>query len=156
MEFTCTRASTHPQRLPNCLFTWRTIRIENEDQRVPNIDSAQYNTPRRSRRVWFTMAIRISSAVSANSLWIEESSTLVVNAHAALILLCREVAVGQVLKISDLKIGAERKRRAVMVGARYARAAEIGIGLLEPFADFWLLPNPPTERAQFRAAAHHE
>src|SRR5260221_3622164 len=133
-----------------------TIRIENEDQRVPNIDSAQYNTPRRSRRVWFTMAIRISSAVWANSLWIEESSTLVVNAHGALILLCREVAVGQVLKISDLKTGAERKCRVVMVGARYAGAAEVGIELLEPFADFWRVVNPPQDWAQFRAAANHE
>ena len=131
-------------------------RIETEDQLVPTIDSPQYSIPRRSRRVWFTMAIRISSAASGNSLWIEESSTLVVNAHGALILLCREVAVGQVLKISDLKIGAERKCRVVMVGARCAGAAEVGIELLEPFADFWRAPNPPQDWAQFRVAANHE
>ncbi len=123
---------------------------------MPTIDSPQYNIPRRSRRVWFTMPIKISSAVSGNSLWTEESSTLVVNAHGALILLCREVSVGQVLKISDLKSGAERKCRVVMVGARYAGAAEVGIELLEPFANFWRVPNPPQDWAQFGVATSHE
>ena len=123
---------------------------------MPTINSPQCNIPRRSRRVWFTMPIRISSAGSGNSIWIEESSTLVVNAHGALILLCREVAVGQVLKISDLKIASERKCRVVMVGARYAGAAEVGIELLEPFADFWRVPNPPQDWAQFRVGTIHE
>jgi hypothetical protein len=77
----------------------------------------------------------------------EETSTLVVNAHGALILLNHEVAVGQTLTISDLRNGSERKCRVVMLGAKTSGMNEVGIELLQP--DFWRVPNAPSDWAQF-------
>jgi hypothetical protein len=108
-----------------------------------------YATLRRSRRIWFTMPIGVSCLLSERLAWTEETSTLVVNAHGALILLNHEVAVGQTLTISDLRNGSERKCRVVMLGAKTSGMNEVGIELLQPFDDFWHAPNVPSDWAQF-------
>jgi hypothetical protein len=111
-----------------------------------------YATPRRSRRIWFTMPIGVSCLLSERLAWTEETSTLVVNAHGALILLNHEVVVGQTLTISDLRSSSERKCRVVMIGAKTSGMNEVGIELLQPFDDLWRVPNAPSDWAQFASA----
>lgn len=108
-----------------------------------------YTTPRRSRRIWLTMPIRVSCWLMERLAWTEETSTLVVNAHGALILLSHEVAVGQVLRIGRLRSDMERKCRVVMIGVKASGMYEVGIELLEPSNDFWRVDNPPSDWAQF-------
>ena len=111
-----------------------------------------YITTRRSRRIWHTMPIRVSQVISGTLQWTEETSTLVVNAHGALILLQHEVTVGQALTISDMSTGIERKCRVVMSGSRTSGMTEVGVELLEPFNDFWRVIDPPRDWAEFRDA----
>jgi hypothetical protein len=111
-----------------------------------------YITTRRSRRIWLTMPIRVSQVISGTLQWTEEASTLVVNAHGALILLHHEVTVGEALTISDMSTGAGRKCRVVMIGSRTSGMNEVGVELLEPFDDFWRAIDPPREWMEFRQA----
>jgi hypothetical protein len=84
----------------------------------------------------------------------EETSTLVVNAHRVLILLNHEVAIGQVLTIGDLGSAEQRKCRVAMLGARTSGMAEVGIELLEPFANFRRVRVPPPDWAAFESTAN--
>lgn len=116
-----------------------------------NSQPTTFAIPRRSRRIWFTMPIRISLFVDEQLQWEEETSTLVVNAHGALILLNHEVAAGQVLSIADLGSAEQRKCRVVMLGARTSGMTEVGIELLEPVAHFWRVSNPPPDWAPYQS-----
>jgi len=125
----------------------RTFSIRN--RLVTSSQSTTYSTPRRSRRIWFTMPIRISFLVEERVQWEEETSTVVVNAHGALILLNHEVTVGQVLAVSDLGSAEGRKCRVVMLGARTSGMTEVAIELLAPYGSFWRVSNPPPDWAAF-------
>jgi hypothetical protein len=117
-----------------------------------NFQPAAFATPRRSRRIWFVMPIRISFFVAEQLQWEEETSTLVVNAHGALILLNHEVSAGQVLTIANLGSAERHKCRVVMLGARTSGMTEVGIELLEPAATFWRVKNPPPDWAALQSA----
>ena len=99
------------------------------------------------------MPICVSHSVSERQEWREETSTVVVNAHGALILLNHDVEVGQMLKLSDVKTGDGRPCRVVMIGTRLQGLVEVGVELLAPFNDFWRTTNPPSDWAQFCDAA---
>jgi hypothetical protein len=111
---------------------------------------AAYSVTRRSQRIWLTMPIRVSLNVADWLQWTEETSALVVNAHGALVLLSKEVQVGQSLTLSDVRTDQRRKCRVVMIGVRTANMNEVGVELLEPFNDFWRALDPPKGLAQFR------
>jgi hypothetical protein len=75
----------------------------------------------------------------------EETSTLLVKAHGALLLLSTEVTTEQRLTPAD--IGTEQKRecREVMIGFRTSNMNEVGVELLDPFDGFWQALNPPRD-----------
>ena len=100
------------------------------------------------------MPIRISLFVDEQLQWEEETSTLVVNAHGALILLNHVVSTGHVLTIGDLGSAEQRKCRVVMLGARTSGMSEVGIEFLEPFANFWRVRTPPPDWAAFASPAN--
>jgi hypothetical protein len=119
----------------------------------PNITAAEpsgYSIARRSQRIWLTMPIRVAFSVADQVQWTEETSTLIVNAHGALILLRNEVQVGQSLTLSDVRTNKRRDCRVVTIGAHTANMKEVGVELLEPFNDFWRVLDPPKDWAQFR------
>ena len=114
-------------------------------------EPSTYSTPRRSRRIWFTAPVLVSFTFSERLQWTEETSTIVVNAHGALILLGREVAVGQVLTLADVKTNERRRCRVAMIGDSTGEMTEVGVELLEPYGDFWSVPDPPGDWAPFKS-----
>ena len=95
-----------------------------------------YSTPRPSQRIWLTMPIHVLFEVSDRLQRAGETSTLVVNAHGALILLTTEVTVGQRLTLADIRTEQKRECRVVMIGFRTSNVNEVGVELREPFDGF--------------------
>lgn len=124
----------------------------NSSSNMASTRPPSYSTPRRSQRIWLTIPIHVSFEVSDRLQRAEEASTLVVNAHGALILLSTEVTVGQRLTLADIRTEQKRECRVVMIGFRTSNVNEVGVELREPFDGFWRALNPPRDWTQFREA----
>lgn len=114
-----------------------------------SVPPTRYASVRRSQRVWFTSPIRVSGSNAAGTQWSEETSTLIVSAHGALILLEHSVVQDQTLTLSRLNFPEERACRVAMVGKQTGGMLEVGLELLGPYNNFWNVPNPPADWANF-------
>jgi len=75
----------------------------------------------------------------------EKTSTVVVNAHGALILLKEAVTSGQELLIRNVKTGEELPCTVVDVGKEQGGVSEVGIAFAEPAVLFWHVAFPPED-----------
>jgi hypothetical protein len=75
----------------------------------------------------------------------EETRTLVVNAHGALISLAAEVAVGQTVRILHKASGQSRDCRLIYVGGVQAGKSQVGVEFIEPCPGFWQIDFPPDD-----------
>ena len=100
-------------------------------------------TRRRSHRVLLHVPITVSS-VDPKSEFSEQTSTLVVNAHGALITLQAKANQNQKLLISS---AASEKRpcRVVYVGPTLQGRTQYGIEFAEPAPNFWHITFPPED-----------
>ncbi len=78
--------------------------------------------------------------------WSEESHTLVVNAHGALIALAVKVQLGQELVLKNRVSGEQQECRVVHVGEEQEDKAEVGIAFAHPAPHFWHVDFPPGDR----------
>ena len=105
--------------------------------------SSKYMQQRRSLRILLSIPIRVNGSRHDGHRFAEESRTLVVSAHGALILLSEEVIPGQILTIQHLKAGEQCDCKVVEIGVRHDNKREIGIELVEPSPKFWHVGFPP-------------
>jgi len=75
----------------------------------------------------------------------EETQTLVVNAHGALITLAAKVTPGQTLILRNPVTGEEQECRVVHIGNRLAEKTEVGIEFMQPAPKFWRIAFPPED-----------
>jgi PilZ domain len=101
---------------------------------------------RRSQRVILSLGVTVRTEDAPKEAAFEEqTSTLVVNAHGALIVLTGKVKKGQNLRITNRASHAQEKCRVVYVGAASGGKAQIGIEFLNPSPDFWHIAFPPED-----------
>jgi hypothetical protein len=101
---------------------------------------------RRSQRVILSLRVivRTEDGPKAAS-FEEETHTLVVNAHGALIALEGKVTRGQKLRVTNRATKAEQVCRVASLGATSEGKAQIGIEFLKPSPDFWQISFPPED-----------
>jgi hypothetical protein len=75
----------------------------------------------------------------------EAGLTLIVNAHGAVVMLERRVALGQKVMVTNVKSGDECEGAVAFVGPAYAGLARVGIQFSRPAPGFWMLSSPPTD-----------
>lgn len=73
----------------------------------------------------------------------EETFTLAVNAHGALLLLATGVALGQRLTLINPKNWDEREARVAYLGPAHVGLAKVGIEFTRPAPEFWSVSSPP-------------
>lgn len=101
---------------------------------------------RRSMRVMLSVAIMIRGKNrDGKSFFDEETKTLVVNAHGALILLGPEVAANQKITITNKRTQKSEGCRVVYVGAKQAGKAQVAIEFDTPAPKFWGISFPPED-----------
>jgi hypothetical protein len=104
------------------------------------------NSRRRSQRVILTMpvTVRTEEGVRENS-FEEETHTLIVNLHGALILLAGKVIKGQKLRLKNRKTQIEQACQVASLGAKSEGKTQVGVEFLKPSPDFWRISFPPED-----------
>lgn len=97
---------------------------------------------RRSERVLIDVPLIISA--EDKQAFQEETFTLVVSAHGALVMLATRVALGQKVVLTNPKNLDEREGTVAYVGPAYAGLARVGIQFSKPAPDFWAIESPPS------------
>ncbi len=101
---------------------------------------------RRSQRVIVTLAVTIrTDGAPKESSFEEETQTLLVNVHGALILLRGKVVKGQKLRLTNRRTKEEQLCRVATVSPASGGKAQIGIEFLKPSPDFWRISFPPED-----------
>lgn len=75
----------------------------------------------------------------------EETDSLIVNAHGALILLATHVSKDKFLTIRNPKTGKEILARITMLGERFMGKTEVGLEFIRPAPEFWALETTPED-----------
>ncbi len=117
--------------------------------RMPNrgaIQSTRWVNARHSQRVVLRVRVLVRAQFENESSSIsEESHTLVVNVHGALIVLAMAVEPGQTLVLRNCITEEEQQCSVVHVGEKKADKREVGIAFAHPAPHFWQIDFPPAD-----------
>jgi len=101
---------------------------------------------RRSQRVILTLAITVRTLdASSQASFTEETQTLVVNVHGALVLLSGRVTKGQRLILTNRATKTEQECRVASIGSHSDGKTQVGVEFLQPSPDFWRISFPPSD-----------
>jgi hypothetical protein len=100
---------------------------------------------RRSMRVLLSVPIHASGKTVAKKDFLEETRTLVVNAHGALISLAEKVVTGDRVIISNKATKHSVECRVVYAGAVQGGKAQVGVEFVKPSPSFWQIDFPPED-----------
>jgi hypothetical protein len=100
---------------------------------------------RRSMRVLLSVPILVTGKTVDNKDFREETRTLVVNAHGALISLAAGVASGQRFTVHNKATEQSIECKIVYLGNPQAGKTQMGIEFVKPLASFWQIDFPPDD-----------
>ena len=100
---------------------------------------------RRSQRVCLRLPIVVFREGTGTTVASEETSTLTVSAHGALIQLGLTVEIGQLLRIKNAQTTEELVCRVVNLGPEHSSKHEVGVEFEAPSPRFWRIAFPPAD-----------
>lgn len=100
---------------------------------------------RRSQRVCLSLSITVFREGPGKNVASEETTTLIVNAHGALIQLALTVEIGQLLRIKNTQTLEELVGRVINLGPDQPGKREVGIEFEVPSPRFWRIAFPPSD-----------
>ena len=103
------------------------------------------NNRRRSQRVVLRVRVAVIAPGPDKQMVREETETLVVNAHGALIHMNLKIAVGQVVILQNPETSEEQPCRITRCTAIGEGKHEVGIEFLKPAPKFWRVAFPPED-----------
>jgi hypothetical protein len=109
------------------------------------------NTPlntgarRRSQRVLMQVAVRIRGTDAQGRTIEEETETLAINAHGALVLMQARVTSGAKIQLQHKKTQEEHECHVAFLGPVRSGKAEIGLEFSSPHPTFWRVAFPPED-----------
>ena len=107
--------------------------------------SPQQPVVRRSHRLYLQLRVRVHGNLPDSTTFSEETVTLVVNAHGALIKMEADVRIGQTLIVQVASTGETQKVRVVFISDREDGKLHVGVELISPNAHFWHVSFPPED-----------
>ncbi len=115
--------------------------VSRQDKQAVTVEASR----RRSMRVLLSVPIRVTGKTAANEDFEEQTRTLVVNAHGALISLQAPVGANQRLTVEHKATNESRECRVVHVGTQAAGKIQVGIEFVKPSGTFWQIDFPPDD-----------
>jgi PilZ domain len=112
-----------------------------QDKKAPQFGAGR----RRSMRVLLSVPILVTGKNSEQQEFHEETRTLVVNAHGALILLATPVVAGQQITLSNKATKESRGCRVVYLGTPNDGKVQMGVEFVKPSPSFWQIDFPPDD-----------
>jgi hypothetical protein len=107
--------------------------------------SANPTVRRRSQRVLMQVAIRVKGVDAQGKAFEEDSETLAINAHGALILLQARVTSGSKVVMRHKRTEEEQECHVVFLGPVRSGKAEIGLEFSVARPTFWRVAFPPED-----------
>jgi hypothetical protein len=104
------------------------------------------STRRRSQRVIVSVAVTVSSEPgSKDAAFQEDTQTLVVNAHGAMVALAAKVVKGQTLRLVNRATQQQLTCKVVYIGPATGGKIQVGIDFTSSAPDFWRIAFPPED-----------
>lgn len=109
------------------------------------------NTPihtgarRRSQRVLMQVGIRVRGTDGQGKNFEEQTETLAINAHGALILLTARLTSGSLVHMKHNKTEEEQECKVAFLGPVRAGKSEVGLEFSAPRPTFWRVAFPPED-----------
>lgn len=100
---------------------------------------------RRSMRVLLSVPIIVSGKNANNQDFKEETRTLVVNAHGALIALEAHVVAQKNVMLSNKSTQQSIECRVVHIGSAQGGKTQVGVEFIKPSGKFWQIDFPPDD-----------
>jgi hypothetical protein len=101
---------------------------------------------RRSQRVIVTLPVTVrTEGGPKETSFEEETHTIVVNSHGALIGLRGKVAKGQKLRVTNRATKEEQLCQVASVAPTPGGKPQVGVEFLKPSPDFWRISFPPED-----------
>jgi hypothetical protein len=116
---------------------------------TPHDHSATRVEARRSQRVLLRIPIQVKGFPEEGIPINEDTTTVEVNAHGALIVLAMRVRPGQKLVLRNWGNAKEQECRVVHVKEIHGAKNEVGIAFSIPQAKFWNIQFPPEDWKPF-------
>jgi len=111
---------------------------------IPNT-SAHPGPKRRSQRVLMQVPVRLRGTDAQGRSFDEETETLAISAHGALVLLQTRLTSGSVVRLQHKKTFEEQECQVVFLGPVRGNKAEIGLEFSAPRPQFWRVAFPPED-----------
>lgn len=115
----------------------RTHQIEAKMRNQSGPPAVRYFERRRSPRSLLDMPLVVRGLSLEKKPFREETATISVNAHGALIALSTRVVIGQTLVLMDPQNRDERDGRVARFGPQDARLARVCVEFAQPAPEFW-------------------
>jgi len=100
---------------------------------------------RRSQRVLMKIPVRLSGQTGPGSLFEEETHTLAISAHGALIAVSKQVNKGQRLSLSNVQTRSALECVVAHIGKREGELIQVGVEFMLPNPIFWHVAFPPKD-----------
>jgi len=98
---------------------------------------------RRSERVLLDVPVVLQGETADHRAFREETFTVTVSAHGALLMLHAKVTLGQRVTLANPENQDKRTARVAYVGGDHAGLAQVGIEFEQPAPQFWPVTSPP-------------
>ena len=112
---------------------------------VPPPTNGDSNAQRRSQRVTIKVSVLVLAEGAENKPVSEETRTVTVNAHGAMVLLGLKVSIGQLLTLRNSRTGEEVACRVVYLSPHESEKRQVGVDFMEPCPRFWRISFPPPD-----------
>lgn len=113
--------------------------------KAPTTTNATGSNKRRSQRVILSVPVSISGKKADGAEFQEDTMTLVLNAHGALISLANRVKESQSLLIRNKGSQEPQECRVVYIGHSDGGKTQVAIEFLQPVPQFWHISFPPED-----------
>src|SRR5579859_1322987 len=110
----------------------------------PNMHSHS-GPKRRSQRVLMQVPVRLLGANAQGASFEEETETLAISAHGALVLLATRLTSGSTIVLQHKGTREQQECHVVFLGPVRGNKAEIGLEFSAPRPQFWRVAFPPED-----------
>jgi hypothetical protein len=100
---------------------------------------------RRSQRVLMQVGVRIRGTDAESKAFSEETATLAINAHGALVLMQARITSGSKVQLFHNRTQEEQECYVVFLGPVRAGKSEVGLEFSTPCPSFWRVAFPPED-----------
>jgi len=101
---------------------------------------------RRSERIPHRVTLMVCGQSTRNGPFKEETVTLSINSHGALLALSANVALGQRLLLINRQTWDEVEARVSRLAALDGQRTQVAVEFTQPAPDFWPIEAPPKKR----------